>query len=73
MKYWLLSWNENMSIQRPLSLSRSFAQKNINPLFPYCPELPKQTKQKNSSSKMWLIDKVYIELEFSSLNLAKGE
>ena len=39
------------------------AQKNSNPLFfPYCPELPKRPKQKNSCSKMWLIDQLYIEL-----------
>ena len=30
--------------------------------FPYCPELPKRPKQKNSCSKMWLIDQLYIEL-----------
>ena len=39
------------------------AQKNSNPLFfPYCPELPKRPKQKNSCSKLWLIDQLYIEL-----------
>ena len=39
------------------------AQKNSNPLFfPYCPELPKRPKQKNSCSKMWLIDHLYIKL-----------
>ena len=27
-----------------------------------CPELPKQPKQKNSCSKMWFIDQLYIEL-----------
>ena len=33
------------------------AQKNSNPLFsPYCPELPKRPKQKNSFFKMWFID-----------------
>ena len=30
--------------------------------FPYYPELPKWPKQKNSCSKMWLIDKLFIEL-----------
>ena len=41
------------------------AQKNSNPhFFPYCPELPKQPKQKNLCSKMWLIDQLYIELGF---------
>ena len=39
------------------------AQKISNPLsFPYCPEVPKQPKQKNSCSKMWPIDQLYIEL-----------
>ena len=28
----------------------------------YGPELPKQSKQKNSYSKMWLIDQLYIKL-----------
>ena len=28
----------------------------------YCPELPKWPKQKNSCSKMWLIDQLYIKL-----------
>ena len=41
------------------------AQKNSNPLFsPYCLELPKRPKRKNSCSKMWLIDQLYIELGF---------
>ena len=41
------------------------AQKNSNPLFfPYCPELPNRPKQKNSCSKLWLIDQLYIELGF---------
>ena len=35
------------------------AQNNSNPLFaPYCLKRP---KQKNSSSKMWPIEKLYIE------------
>ena len=39
------------------------AQKNSNPpLFSLLPELPKRPKQKNSCSKMWLIDQLYIEL-----------
>jgi hypothetical protein len=39
------------------------AQKNKkSTFFPYYPELPKQPKQKNSCSKMWLIDQLYIEL-----------
>ena len=34
-----------------------------NPLFfPYCPELPIRPKQKNSCSKMWLINQLYIKL-----------
>ena len=28
--------------------------------FLYCPELPKQCKQKNSCSKIWLIDQLHI-------------
>ena len=31
----------------------------------YCPELPKQPKQKNSCSKMWLINQLYIKLGLS--------
>ena len=39
------------------------AQKNSNPLFfPYCPELPKRPKQKNSCSKLWFREQLYIEL-----------
>ena len=30
--------------------------------FSLLPELPKRPKQKNSSSKMWLVDQLYIEL-----------
>jgi hypothetical protein len=29
--------------------------------FPYCPELPKQPKERNSW-RMWLIDRLYIKL-----------
>ena len=42
------------------------AHKNLNTLFfPYCPELPKRPKQKNSCSKLWLIDQLYIEMGFN--------
>ena len=45
------------------------AQKNSNLLFfPYCTELPKLPKQKNSCSKMWLIDQLYIELGTESFS-----
>ena len=30
--------------------------------FYYCPELPKRLKEKDSCSKMWLIDQLYIKL-----------
>ena len=41
------------------------AQKNSNPLFfSLLPAQPKQPKQKNSCSKMWSIDQLYIELGF---------
>ena len=41
------------------------AQKNSNPLFfPYCPELHKWPKQKNSCSKLCLIDQLHIKLGF---------
>ena len=44
------------------------AQKNSNPLFfPYCPELPKRPKQKNSCSKVWLIDQLYLKLGYFPL------
>ena len=36
--------------------------KPLYDFFHYCPELPKQTKQKNSCSKMWAIDQLYIKL-----------
>ena len=32
--------------------------------FSYCPELPKWPKQKNSCSKIWLIDQLYIKLGY---------
>ena len=35
--------------------------------FPYCPELPNWPKQKNSCSKLWLIDQMYIKLGISLL------
>ena len=35
--------------------------------FPYCPELPKRPKQKNSFSKLWLIDQLYIELGLAEM------
>ena len=39
------------------------AQKNSNPLFfPLLPAQPKWPKKKNSCSKMWPIDQLYIEL-----------
>ena len=39
------------------------AQKNSNPIcFSLLPWFPKRPKQKNSCSKMWLIDQLYIEL-----------
>ena len=38
--------------------------------FPYCPELP---KQKNSCSKLWLIDGLYIELGFFPLPFYSDE
>ena len=39
------------------------AQKNSNPLvFSLLPAQPKWPKQKNSRSKMWPIDQLYIEL-----------
>ena len=43
----------------------------IHFFFPYCPELPKQPKQKNSCSKLWLIDQLYIELGPTSKQLIK--
>ena len=40
---------------------KSCSEKLKSTFFPYCPELP---KQKNSCSKMWLIDQLYIELGY---------
>ena len=41
---------------------KSCSEKLKSTFFPYCPELPKRPKQKNSCSKMWPIDQLYIEL-----------
>ena len=41
---------------------KSCSEKLKSTFFPYCPELP---KQKNSCSKMWLIDQLYIKLGLS--------
>ena len=49
------------------------AQKNSNPLFfPLLPAQPKWLKQKNSCSKMWPIDQLYIELGAVLKNLGLG-
>ena len=37
--------------------------------FPLLPWLPKRPKQKNSCSKMWPIDQLYIELGLNQKNL----
>ena len=59
---WTLQYFAHKKLKKPPS---KVAQKNSNPLFfPYCPELPKRPKQKNSCSKLWLIDQLYIELRF---------
>ena len=44
------------------TLPKNCSEKLKSTFFPYCPELPKRPKQKNSCSKMWLIDQLYIEL-----------
>ena len=41
---------------------KSCSEKLKSTFFPCCPELPKRPKQKNSCSKMQLIDQLYIEL-----------
>ena len=41
---------------------KSCSEKLKSTFFPLLPELPKQPKQKNSCSKKWLIDQLYIEL-----------
>ena len=43
---------------------KSCSEKLNSTLFSLLPELPNQAKQKNSCSKMWLIDQLYIELGF---------
>ena len=45
--------------------TKSCSEKLKSTFFPYCPELPKWPKQKNSCSKMWL----YIELGLSKKKL----
>jgi hypothetical protein len=52
------------------------AQKNSNPLFFLTSAQPKHPKQKNSCSKMWPIDQLYIDTQFrhkskKSKNLAR--
>ena len=47
-------------------------KKNSNVFFPYCPELPKWPKQKNSCSKMWLIDQLYIKLGYPATGADRG-
>ena len=37
--------------------------------FPYCPEVSKRPKQKNSCSKIWLLEQLYIELGAYLANL----
>ena len=41
---------------------KSWSEKLKSTFFPLLPELPKRPKQKNSCSKMWPIDQLYIEL-----------
>ena len=48
---------------------KSCSEKLKSTFFPYCPELPKRPKQKNSCSKMWLIDQLYIELGYCEIKL----
>ena len=45
---------------------KSSSEKLKSTLFPYCPELPKRPKKKNSCSKKWLIDQLW---DFSRLKL----
>ena len=39
---------------------------------PYCPKLPKRPKQKNSCSKMWPIDQLYIKLGYPATGADRG-
>ena len=48
---------------------KSCSEKLKATFFPLLPAQPKQPKQKNSCSKIWLIDQLYIELGFQSLPL----
>jgi len=41
---------------------KSYAEKLKSTFFPLLPGLPKRPKQKNSYSKMWLKEQLYIEL-----------
>ena len=52
---------------------KSCSEKLKSTFFPYCPELPKRPKQKNSCSKMWLIDQLYIELGLQHLTALELE
>ena len=42
---------------------KNCSEKLKSTFFPYCPELPKRPKQKNSCSKMWLIDQLGLKLK----------
>ena len=56
----LKSFLPSKKLKKPTS---KVAQNNSNRLFfSLLPELPNQPKQKNSCSKMWPIDQLYIEL-----------
>jgi hypothetical protein len=52
----------NFALKKLKKPPSKVAQNNSNPLFSLLPELPKRPKRKNSCSKMWPIDQLYIEL-----------
>ena len=67
----LKSFKENSCQQKVEKNTLKSCSENLkSTFFPYCPELP---KQKNSCSKLWLIDRLYIELGFFPLPFYSDE
>ena len=68
-KMWKLSTmfskkNHFFALKKLKKTPSKVAQKNSNPLFfSLLPAQPKQPKQKNSCSKMWPIDQLYIDTQ----------
>ena len=51
---------------------KSCSEKLKSTFFPYCTELPKRPKQKNSRSKMCLVEQLFIGLGYLETILSKN-